>query len=101
MSGAIGPALREELRQAAEPVAREARTLVAQWPGSKPEKIGPRVVVAGAFVTQRARKVTGLRKDFGALQMRRAMIPALEHNADAIERAAYRAVDAIARGGGF
>lgn len=101
MSGGLNAALREELKRTAEPVAREARSLVSQWQGAKTSTIGPRVVLAGVYVTQRARTVTGLRGDFGALQMTHAMIPALEHNEENIVAGAERAIDAIENLGGF
>lgn len=93
--------LRAHLKSAAEPVAREAQSLTSQWQGAKTSTIGPRVVARGVYVTQRARTVTGLRADFGALQMVKAMIPALEHNQDAIERSAEEALDVIENIGGF
>lgn len=101
MSGDLAPALQAGLKSAAEPVAREARSLVSQWQGAKVSTIGPRVVARGVFVTQRARTVTGLRGDFGALQMTRALIPALEHNVNEVERGAERALDSVLRVGGF
>lgn len=101
MSGGLDAILREHLKQTAEPIAREARSLVGQWSGAKTSTIGPRVVQRGVFVTQRARTVTGLRGDFGALQMTRAMIPALEHNIEAVERGAEEALDVIENIGGF
>lgn len=80
-------AVREGLKRAAEPVVRSAKTKEGRWAGAKPQTIGPRVTGRSVFVTQRARKVTGLRGDFGALQMRDAFIPALEENEAEVERA--------------
>ncbi len=48
-------------------------------------------------VQQSARKVTGLRGDFGALQMRKALIPASQSKLDEIEREMERALDDLAR----
>lgn len=101
MSGAVGPTLREGLRGAAEPVAREARMRVGQYAGAKTSTIGPRVTLSSVKVTQRARKVTGLRPDFGALQMTRAFIPALEHNTETVQRAASEALESVEQLGGF
>lgn len=101
MSGALGPALNAALLEAAEPVAREAQSLVAHYPGAKTTTIAPRVSTRGVFVTQRARKKTGLRADFGALQMVTAFIPALEHHVDEVEAGAQRALTVIERLGGF
>lgn len=101
MSGALEPTLRAALTRAAEPVAREARDLISEFPGAKTSTIGPRVVMNGVYVTQRARKVTGARPDFGALQMVEGMIPALEHNEENIMQGAEGAIEALARLGGF
>ena len=87
--------LRVALREAAEPVARDAKALLSKYPGLSIGTIRPRAVMAGAYVTQGARKVTGDRPDFGALQMTEGMIPALEENADDIEERAGRALDRL------
>lgn len=101
MSGALEPTLTAALHEAAEPVVRETKSLVAQWPGAKTATIGSRVTTRGVYVTQRARKKTGTRPDFGALQMLKAFIPALEHHVDEVEDGAERALTAIERLGGF
>lgn len=101
MSGALDVTLREHLKKTAEPVAREAQSRVSGYGGAKVSTIGPRVVARGVFVTQRARKVSGARPDFGALQMVTAFIPALEHNVEAIEQGAEEALDVIEHIGGF
>lgn len=84
---------REGAKRAAEPVVQSARAKEGKWAGSKPSSIGPRVTVRGVFVTQRARKVTGRRPDFGALQMEEAFIPALEENEREVERHLEKAFD--------
>lgn len=101
MSGSLDVVLREALKRAAEPVRREAVSLISRYQGAKTSTIGPRVVARGVYVTQRARTVNGLRGDFGALQMTHGMIPALEHNLPAVERAADEALDTIEHIGGF
>lgn len=101
MSGGLDVILREHLKRTAEPIAAEARSLVSQWQGARTSTIGPRVVQRGVYVTQRARTVTGMRGDFGALQMTRAFIPALEHNVERVEQGAEEALDVIERLGGF
>jgi hypothetical protein len=101
MSGSLDLVLREHLKRTAEPVAAEARSLVSKYPGAKVSTIGPRVVLRGVYVTQRARTVTGQHPQFGALQMVRAFIPALEHNVEAIEQGAEEALDTIEHIGGF
>jgi hypothetical protein len=88
------------LRRAAEPVAADARRREQRWRGASISTIGPRVTPAGVSVTQRARKVTGTRPDFGALQMREAMLPALADHVDDVERAAEDVLDVILNIGG-
>jgi len=100
MSGGLDVAVRAALREAAWPVARAARAKET-WDGASVSTIGPIVRARGVAVTQRKRKVTGLRPDFGALQMVDAFIPALEENAGEVERAAGGAIDAIETLGGF
>lgn len=78
--------LKTELRTLAEPVAETARGLASQFAGASVSTIRPRASVRGAFVTQGAKKVTGLRPDFGALQMRQVLLPSLAQHSPAIER---------------
>lgn len=78
--------LKDALKEAAEPVAVTARGLIAKYRGASTSTIQPRVVTKGVFVTQRKRKTTGMRPDFGSLQMRKGMIPALyDHEDDIVE----------------
>lgn len=92
---------RRELAQAAEPVAATARSKLSVFQGASVGTIGPRAAMAGVFVTQRARRVTGKRGDFGALQMRRVLVPALHEHADDIVDELDRALDRIAAKAGF
>lgn len=57
-----------------------------------------RVVVRqrGVAVDQRLRKTTGLHPEYGALQMRKALLPALAANQELIERELERALDRVA-----
>lgn len=50
----------------------------------------------GVSVEQSLRKTTGRRPDFGALQMRKALVPALEAKEREVEGAFERAVDTVA-----
>lgn len=97
----VGHELREALREVAEPVAATARDKISVYPGASVGTIGPRVVQAGAMVTQRAAKVTGLRPDFGSLQMTRGMIPALDEHEQEVEEGALRAFDLLTLEAGF
>lgn len=101
MSVQLKPELRAALRAAAWRVARDVRERERRWTGASTGTIGPRVTVAGAAVTQRAKKVTGQRPDFGRLQMLEAFIPALEDNETEIVAAAEGVLDTIYSVGGF
>ena len=90
-----------ELRSIAEPVARDSQDLLSGYQGISLATIRPRTSVRGAFVTQGARKVTGQRPDFGSLQMRKGLIPALEAHADELEPAVGNALDRLTRAAGF
>ena len=48
-------------------------------------------------VEQRRRKTTGLRGDYGVLQMQRALIPALADNNDRVVRSVNDSLDRLSR----
>jgi hypothetical protein len=77
---------------AAEPVAVTARDKISRYQGASLRTIRPRASARGAFVTQNARKVTGLRGDFGVLQMR-LMMDALEEQHEKVVEIYELAVD--------
>jgi hypothetical protein len=93
-------ALRAGLLEAARPVAATARDKIGQYGGANVTAIRPRAVARGAFVTQGARKVTGLRGDFGALQMRRLGEALDENQAEVLEKA-ERVIDLLAEHNGL
>ena len=51
----------------------------------------------GVAVEQRKKRVTGARGDYGALQMRRALLPALQRNEERVVREFEDALDEIER----
>lgn len=55
-----------------------------------------RVRQRGVAVDQSLRKTTGLRPDFGALQMRKALVPALEEKETDVGAEMERAIDKVA-----
>ena len=96
--------VRGELRKAAQPVLMSARQRLAPIDARSAAKLGISVRKVGTVsVEQRLRKTTGLRPDFGKLQMREALVPALEDNVDEVvqhlEDALERMTDAWGRGG--
>lgn len=83
---AIEPAVRGELRLIGEVVRNDAG-----WKFDKYDErsaAGYRVVVRqrGVSVEQTLRKTTGERPDFGSLQMRKALLPALDDHTSEVER---------------
>lgn len=77
-------ALYSGLRDAAEPIAEDARSRLGGYQGLKTSTIRPRVGVRGVYITQGAKKTSGLRPDFGALQMREGLLPAAYSRQDDI-----------------
>lgn len=86
--------IQKHLKLAAEPVAASGREKISRYTGASTGTISPRAAGASVFVTQRARKVTGLRPDFGALQQRR-LDEALNEKEDVIEQRVEQALDRI------
>ncbi len=89
------------LRKAAEPIASDARTKLARYQGISLSTIRPSAQVRGVFVIQRAKRVTGLRGDFGALQMREGLVPALHDHEDDVVDAVEDAFRLLIRKEGF
>lgn len=91
--------VRGELRKAAEPVRDEARRLFAPVDAKSASRYGISVRRSGIVsVEQRLRKTTGLHPEFGALQMRTALEPALDSKADEVGERMEAAVDRIGDG---
>jgi hypothetical protein len=91
---------KDAFKEAAEPITRGSQAGIARYAGASTGTIGPRVVTSGVFVTQRKRKVTGRRGDFGALQMR-IMLGVLADNEDEVEKKVEQAFDKLADSAGF
>jgi hypothetical protein len=88
--------VRAALREAAEPVRAEAASLFSTISQRSAAGYRVRVRQRGVSVEQSLRKTTGQHPEFGALQMRRALIPALERKQGEIERRMEHAIDRIA-----
>lgn len=93
LDGSVRKDFRNELKKAAEPVVPAVRSRLARFRGVS-MNVSPRVLGAKVVVRQNAKKVTGLRGDFGAVQMRAAFIPAVEEKAG---RVAHEVDNAIGR----
>lgn len=70
-------ALQAGLREAAQPIASDTRSRLSGYRGISLATINPSATTRGVSIVQRAKRVTGKRPDFGALQMRRGLIPAV------------------------
>ena len=91
-----GKEVRAAFTEAAEPVRVSATTRMS--PIDERSAAGYRVVVRrrGVAVEQRLRRTTGQHPEYGRLQMRRALIPALAENINQIEQRMEKAIDRIA-----
>lgn len=88
--------IRAALMQVAEPVAASARQRISAYAGARTNTIRPKATGVGTvYVRQNARKRTGKRPDFGSLQMRKGLIPALGQNEERIERGLESALDQL------
>jgi hypothetical protein len=70
--------LREELRSAGQVVQREAMSLFAPVSPRSATGYKVRVRQSGVAVEQSLRRTTGEHPEFGALQMQRALLPAMD-----------------------
>jgi hypothetical protein len=91
----------DDLKKAAEPVVREVKQKETRWRGASIGTIRARRSGARVYVEQGARKKTGLRPDYGALQMRSALEPALEEQADEVFAEVEHVLDRYANQAGF
>lgn len=101
IDGSLVKEVRDALKEAAEPVASSARQKISRYRGASLGTIRPRASGASVFVRQDARKVTGRRGDFGALQMRKGLEPALEENAEEVVSKVDDALGKLAGESGF
>jgi hypothetical protein len=86
--------VREDLKEAAQPVADSGREKISAYRGAKVSSIRPRVTGRSVFVRQSASKVTGKRGDFGALQWRK-LAEALDENEDKVREGVEEALDRL------
>lgn len=89
--------VRDTLRHVAAPVLADARSSLSRYDQRSASRLGISVRRAGSVaVEQRLRRTTGAHRQFGSLQMTEALMPALDENADMIERRFEAALDDIA-----
>ena len=90
--------IREKLGEAAVPVRDEARRNFERYDVASASGFKIRVWGRGygVFVEQSKRKKTGRRPDYGSLQMRKALLPALESRSNEVERKLEEGLDELA-----
>jgi hypothetical protein len=87
--------VRAAFRQAGEQVRQEAASLFSGIDSRSAAGFKVRVRQRGIAVEQSLRKTTGLRPDYGALMMRRALLPARADKADETATAIDEALDKV------
>lgn len=85
--------LRSALRKAAEPVRAEAASLFSSYDPRSAGGYKIRVRQRGVAVQQTIGRTTGLRPDFGSLQMRSALLPALKDKQEEVVTAVNLMID--------
>jgi hypothetical protein len=89
-------ALRANLRHAGEVVRDDAGPRIARKDIRSAAGLRVRVRQRGVAVEQSLSRTTGLHPEWGAWQMRHALIPALAHNQEEVGRRMEVALDVIA-----
>lgn len=87
---------RAALRDVGEVARRDSSRRFAPINARSAAGYKTRVRQKGIAVEQSLRKTTGKHPEYGALQMRKALLPALMSNQDELERELERAIDRIA-----
>ena len=88
--------VRAAFRQVAEPVRAEAVSRFSSIDTRSASGYRIAVRQRGVAVEQRLKKTTGRRGDYGSLQMRRALLPALHANEDKIMKGMDEAIEKVA-----
>jgi hypothetical protein len=88
--------IREALRDVGEVVRADAADRFSTYDEQSAGGFRVRVRERGVAVEQSHRRTTGTRPDFGALQMRRALIPAGEENEQDVDERMQEALESIA-----
>lgn len=100
--GALAKEVRAGVLEAAKLVSDDARSRFARIDSRSAMGLRPQAKASGrALVRQRYGRVTGNRGDFGALQMRRALLPALAAKRPQVIDALDRMLDRLGGDAGF
>ncbi|HKN43696.1 MAG TPA: hypothetical protein VJW23_07215 [Propionibacteriaceae bacterium] len=87
---------RKAFSQVGEIVREEATRLFERVDAKSAQGYRTRVRQSGVSVEQSLRRVTGARPDYGSLQMREALLPALENKEHELEGEFDDAIDTVA-----
>lgn len=101
MSKDLSKEVRDGLREGAEPVRQEAAALFSPISADSAAGYKVRVRQRGVAVEQSRRRTTGKRRDYGRLQMGRALIPGLEAKQGEVIRGVEKVLDKLAGSNGF
>lgn len=88
--------IRRRFKEVGDIVRRDAAGSFARYDAKSAGGFRPVVRTRGVVVEQRYGRTTGQHPEFGALQMRRALIPAVESNQDRIVAEFEKALDELA-----
>jgi hypothetical protein len=97
----IAKEIRERLRGVGSIVQQGAAQLLAPISPASAQSFKVRVRQRGVAVEQSKGRTTGLRPDFGVLQMNRALLPALDAHGSEVERKLEEMLDDLDRKAGF
>jgi hypothetical protein len=101
MDKELGKELRDELREAGKIVQQEATSRFSHVDARSAAGYKVRVRARGVAVEQSLRRTTGQHAQYGALQMRRALQPALESKEGAVVDRLDRMLDKLGKRAGF
>ena len=93
--------MRPALRVAAQPVRAEAASLFSTYDPRSAAGYKVRVRLRGVAVEQSLRRTTGQHPEFGALQMRKALVPALDRRGGDVRDEIEHMVDLAGLRAGF
>lgn len=88
--------VRNRLREVGEVVRVDAANRLQEYDDRSARGLKVRVRAAGIFVEQSLRKTSGLRPDFGELQMVQALLPSVQENEAEMVRQMEKAADDLA-----
>lgn len=93
--------LTRRLKEAASIVRDDASARFSRINAASAAGFKPRARGGSAFVEQSQRRTTGTRPDFGSLQMKLALLPALESKSGEVEQSIEHMLDEIGSQEGF